>query len=251
MSIERLTISYPDFVLNTVIEPDQIDINNLEIVTRVNENIDQENINTDKLALQDINIANTMVSVATANTIANSADVKADSAIVTADNASTKSDNAVTTANSASTSASASITISIDAKNKATQVETDYNLVKPILLQAVEDVASKVDKAYVDEVANNYTLGIINPKGIVTSMLSDEIVLSISEKAKSTDLIALSDSVASQLANLSSDAVDISVSDTGGYFTSTNAEGSLQEIGLVLNAMRGGLIETTNAILGM
>lgn len=61
------------------------------------------------------------------------------------------------------------------------------------------------------------------------------------------DLTALQDTVN----NLSADAVDINITDTGNYFTSTNAEGSLQEIGLVLNAMRGGLISTTNAILGL
>ena len=251
MPINNLTISYPDFILNTVIEPDQMDTNNLEIVTKINENINQENINTAKLAIQDTNIANTMASVATANITATNASTKSDSAIVTANNADTKATNAVSTANSASTSASASVTIATDSKNKAIAVETDYNLVKPALLQAVEDVASKVDKAYVDQVASNYTLGIINPKGITTTMLSDEIIASISDKATDAELLALSNYVDNSLANLSSDAIDITVTDVGNYFTSTNAEGSLQEIGLVLNNMRGNLIATTNAILGM
>ena len=247
MAIDRLTISYPDFVLNTIIDPDQIDTNNLEILTKVNENIDQENVNTTKLAIQDTNIANTIISVASANTKSDTANTKADGAIVTADSANTKATNAVSTANSASTSASGAVTIATDAKNKAIAVEADYNAVKPQLLQAVIDVASKVDKSYVDQVALNYQNGVMLDKSITSSKLSDAVNTSISEKALNSDLVTLQNTVA----GLTSTATGTSVIDVGNYFTSTNAEGSLQEIGLVLNNMRGNLITTTNAILGM
>lgn len=43
MSINNLAISYPDFQLNTVIEPEYFDINNSEIVTKVNEVIVEAN----------------------------------------------------------------------------------------------------------------------------------------------------------------------------------------------------------------
>lgn len=43
MTINNLSISYPDFVLNTTIEPDQIDTNNLEIVTKINAFINEYN----------------------------------------------------------------------------------------------------------------------------------------------------------------------------------------------------------------
>ena len=54
---------------------------------------------------------------------------------------------------------------------------------------------------------------------------------------------------ASQL-NVSSSADKITVADAGNYYTSTNTEGALQEIGQTLNAMRGSLITSANNILG-
>lgn len=39
--INNLSISYPDFVLNTTIEPEQFDTNNLEIVTKINTLLDR------------------------------------------------------------------------------------------------------------------------------------------------------------------------------------------------------------------
>ena len=50
--------------------------------------------------------------------------------------------------------------------------------------------------------------------------------------------------------NVSSSADKITVADAGNYYTSTNTEGALQEIGQTLNAMRGSLITSANNILG-
>ena len=242
MSIERLTLSYPDFVLNTVIEPDQIDTNNLEIVTKVNMNIDQENINTDKLALQDLTIAtlisdlnqdivdittlvnagisanttsindkiatvtalvnagisansasidakiavittsvNNAISIANgAVTTANSASSKADGAIVTANSADAKATSAVSTANSASGTATSANATAISANATANAVQTDYNIVKPALLQAVVDVTNKVDKSYVDAMGASFVLGHVSDKSIITPMLSDDVVANMS-----------------------------------------------------------------------
>lgn len=55
---------------------------------------------------------------------------------------------------------------------------------------------------------------------------------------------------ASQL-NISTSADAITISDSGGYYTSGNVEGALQEIGQVLNAMRGDLITSVNNVLNM
>jgi hypothetical protein len=44
--INALTISYPDFKLNDVIDPDQFDTNNSQIVGKINEIVAQENLNT-------------------------------------------------------------------------------------------------------------------------------------------------------------------------------------------------------------
>ena len=43
MSINGLTISYPDFQLNTIINPEQFDANNLEIVSKINEIVSEYN----------------------------------------------------------------------------------------------------------------------------------------------------------------------------------------------------------------
>jgi hypothetical protein len=53
-----------------------------------------------------------------------------------------------------------------------------------------------------------------------------------------------------QLPPISNTASDVTITDTGGYYTGTNAESALQEIGQTLNAMRGSLVTTTNSILG-
>ncbi|QXJ39600.1 hypothetical protein BV455_02966 [Parageobacillus caldoxylosilyticus] len=55
---------------------------------------------------------------------------------------------------------------------------------------------------------------------------------------------------ASQL-NISTSADAISITDSGGYYTSSEVEGALQEIGQVLNAMRGDLITSVNNVLNM
>jgi phage-related tail fiber protein len=55
---------------------------------------------------------------------------------------------------------------------------------------------------------------------------------------------------ASQL-NISTSANAITITDSGGYYTSGNVEGALQEIGQVLNAMRGDLITSVNNVLNM
>ena len=55
---------------------------------------------------------------------------------------------------------------------------------------------------------------------------------------------------ASQL-NVSTTADAITITDTGGYYTSSDVEGALQEIGQTLNAMRGELITSVNNVLNM
>lgn len=68
----------------------------------------------------------------------------------------------------------------------------------------------------------------------------------------SADMVIANDgqTVETKLANISSTASGTSVTDTGNYYTSTNVEGSLQEIGQTLNSMRGSLVTSTNSILG-
>lgn len=52
-----------------------------------------------------------------------------------------------------------------------------------------------------------------------------------------------------QLPKISNSAIDVSIEDTGNYYTGVNAEDALQEIGQAMNAMRGNLIASINGIL--
>lgn len=49
---------------------------------------------------------------------------------------------------------------------------------------------------------------------------------------------------------IASTATDVSISDVGNYFTSANAEGALQELGLAFNGARGNLVTSVNTVLG-
>lgn len=50
MAINQLSISYPNFVLDTVIDPEQFDTNNAEIQTKVNEVVSAVNADITNLA---------------------------------------------------------------------------------------------------------------------------------------------------------------------------------------------------------
>lgn len=52
-----------------------------------------------------------------------------------------------------------------------------------------------------------------------------------------------------QLPKISNSAIDVSIEDTGNYYTGINAEDALQEIGQAMNVMRGSLIASVNGIL--
>lgn len=60
--IKPLSISYPDFILNTTIDPEQFDVNNLEIVTKINSIINEYNnltaTNIPITTVTDINASN-------------------------------------------------------------------------------------------------------------------------------------------------------------------------------------------------
>ncbi|WP_394137426.1 hypothetical protein [Cytobacillus oceanisediminis] len=45
-------------------------------------------------------------------------------------------------------------------------------------------------------------------------------------------------------------STDVAITDNGGYFNATNAEGALQEIGQTLNSTRSSLVTSANNILG-
>lgn len=53
---------------------------------------------------------------------------------------------------------------------------------------------------------------------------------------------------AAQLPTLASTATDISITDTANYYTSSNVEGALSELGQTLNGTRASLVSTAQAL---
>lgn len=104
-----------------------------------------------------------------------SAESKADSAVATANTADENATTALNTANAAlGQNTVEPYTGALGAMKIATDVQTDYETQKPLILQAVEDaenavssVAGKADVAYVDSVAAGFVLGTV-PDGTIT-----------------------------------------------------------------------------------
>lgn len=59
---------------------------------------------------------------------------------------------------------------------------------------------------------------------------------------------AVDTNVGTALANLSSAAVDIELTDTNNYYTSAHVEGALAELGQTLNGARSSLVATAQAL---
>ena len=59
---------------------------------------------------------------------------------------------------------------------------------------------------------------------------------------------AVDTSVGEALDNLSSAATDITIADTANYYTSSNVEGALAELGQTLNGTRANLVATAQAL---
>lgn len=123
--INPLVLSYPNFVLGAIIDPEEANQNNSDITNKVNEFITeveealQISENADAKADQAILDSSNAIDIATtlgneaintattlgneAKAIANSAETKADNAVSIANTAHTKSDQAIVTADTAST----------------------------------------------------------------------------------------------------------------------------------------------------
>jgi len=149
--IAPLIISYPDFMLGQMIDPEEFDQNNSEIVNKVNETIDVVNAHTEEIAAHTEEIASVDqkadVAVLTATTlgneaktIANSAETKADNAVTTANMANTKADNAVSVANTANTKSNQAI-------GTANAASTLSNYTQTIVQEALISLESAINRA--------------------------------------------------------------------------------------------------------
>jgi hypothetical protein len=148
--IAPLILSYPDFILGQMIDPEEFDQNNTEIVTKVNETIDVVNIHT--VGISDSNTkADNAVTIATnlgneAKTIANSAETKADNAVTTANMANTKADNAVSTANTADAKSDQAI----GTANAASTLSNDTQTIVQEALISLESAINRAEQAVID-----------------------------------------------------------------------------------------------------
>ena len=218
--ITELSVSYPDFQWGAVANPDEIDINNSEIVGKLNNLINKVNARfsatelpyadgsivtrhyTDESIIDSkisvtANIAQTKInsitgwistSLDTANTnatlavnTANSAETKADSAVTTATSAEAKADNAVFTANSAFISAGDASTDANGALVAVNALTADYSAKLPAIEAGITSIAEKVDKSYIDALIADLTIGTM-PEGSVDDVKLSNAVGMVKDK---------------------------------------------------------------------
>ena len=87
-------------------------------------------------------------------------------------------------------------------------------------------------------------------------MQTPKLNLPLIEGANTADVVrdmnalanAVDTNVGLAIENLSSAAVDISITDTANYYTSTNVEGALSELGQTLNGTRANIVATAQAL---
>ena len=87
-------------------------------------------------------------------------------------------------------------------------------------------------------------------------MPTPKLNLPLIEGANTADVVrdmnalatAVDTNVGLAIENLSSAAVDITITDTANYYTSTNVEGALSELGQTLNGTRASLVSTAQAL---
>ncbi|QBL97928.1 hypothetical protein EauM23_00035 [Exiguobacterium phage vB_EauM-23] len=87
---------------------------------------------------------------------------------------------------------------------------------------------------------------------------SAKAIIELQQKAINTDQKGVANGVATlgangkvptvQLPTLASTATDITITDTANYYTSTNVEGALAELGQTLNGTRASLVSTAQAL---
>ena len=212
--ITELSISYPDFQWGAVANPDEVDINNSEIVGKLNNLINKVNarFSATELPYADgsiitrhyadgsiidskisvtANIAQTKInsttgwistSLSTANdnatlavNTANSAETKADSAVTIATSAEAKADNAVATANSAFISAGDASTDANGALVAVNALTSDYSAKLPAIEAGITSIAEKVDKSYIDALIADLTIGAMPEGSVDDAKLSNAV----------------------------------------------------------------------------
>jgi len=166
--VNPLVLSYPDFTLNAIINPDEFDQNNLDIQDKLNEFIIVENTTIDNTVIINDNTNLAVTQSTTALGLANTASTNATSAVGVANTAFEMATTAEAVSINAMETANNAQTVALD-------VQGEFNAIKPELEQAVADVADKASVAYVDQIAADFVLGEVVPDSITREMFAPEI----------------------------------------------------------------------------
>ena len=168
--INPLVLSYPNFTLGQIIDPDEANQNNSDITNKINEFISEVEgaieiaEGADSKADEAVNIANSTI------TTANAAESKADAAVVTANSADSKADTAVATANTALGQATSepysgalgAMKIATDVKSEWDELVSDINEALADVEDAVDAVADKVSTEQLNNAIVNAKNAVIN-----------------------------------------------------------------------------------------
>lgn len=157
MAITYLEISYPNFTLGQIIDPEEANQNNSEIVEKINTFID------------DINASN--IASVSAVTKANTAVASSSEALTKANTAIIDSALALGQSNTAVADSSEALTKA----NTAIEVSSEAQLLVPQMEQAVADVADKASVAYVNQVASDFILGKLGAHTVTEEMLAFDV----------------------------------------------------------------------------
>lgn len=148
--IAPLILSYPDFMLGQMIDPEEFDQNNSEIVNKINETVDVVNAHTEEIASVDQKADEAVLTATTlgneAKTIANSAETKADNAVTTANMANTKADNAVSIANTADAKSDQAI----GTADAASTLSNYTQIIVQDALTSLENAINRAEQAVID-----------------------------------------------------------------------------------------------------
>ena len=148
--INPLVLSYPNFVLGQIIDPDEANQNNFDITNKVNEFISEVEgaldiaESADVKAEQAVFVANQTTTVA--NDAVNIANTKGDQAINTANQADSKANQAISTANNAVVVANGAVVTA----NQSSLLSNDTRMVLDQAMADLTDAINRAEQAVID-----------------------------------------------------------------------------------------------------
>lgn len=223
MTVQNLAIPYSDFKLQEIIDPEQFDLNNADIVSKMNEVITAFNNAND-------------TEIPALKTRATNLESRATNLESRATSLETR-----VTANESNISSNAT---NLTNHKSSTDHDSRYYTKSQVDVK-VFSTSNIADKS-------------ITANKIADSLLENNVAISshrlqtvIDHPDKSVTFAKLADAVVDYIDNSGVNTADaMNITDVGNYFTSSYVEGALQEIGQTLNSTRGSLVTSANNILG-